>query len=154
MSIGEEVYELADILYKNKEYNLLWHDCIYLADQIVERIHSMGKSNIKTTDWLTRGMTREQIAREKQEAIMAADLELCYAERMGVSKFYPDYDAIAERMYEIGYRKQNATIKEIFTDIDTALEKEAFDFGTRMRIKIFLKSLKQKYLGGNDDEMQ
>lgn len=106
MSIGEEVYELADILYKNKEYNLLWHDCIYLADQIVERIHSMDKNNIKTTDWLTRGMTKEQIAREKSEAIMAADLELCYTERMGVSKFYPDYDAIAERMYEIGYRQQ------------------------------------------------
>ena len=38
-------------------------------------------------------------------------------------------------------------IQQLFTDIDTALENEAFDFGTRMRIKIFLKSLKQKYLG-------
>lgn len=37
MSIGEEVYELADILYKNKEYNLFWHDCIYLADQAVKQ---------------------------------------------------------------------------------------------------------------------
>lgn len=45
-------------------------------------------------------------------------------------------------------------MQQLFTDIDTALENEAFDFGTRMRIQIFLKSLKQKYLGGNDDEMQ
>lgn len=37
MSIGEEVYELACILYKNKEYNLGWHDCIYLADQAVKQ---------------------------------------------------------------------------------------------------------------------
>ena len=45
-------------------------------------------------------------------------------------------------------------IQQLFTDIDTALENEAFDFGTRMRIKIFLTNLKKKYLGGNDDEMQ
>lgn len=38
-------------------------------------------------------------------------------------------------------------IQQFFTDIDTALENEAFDFGTRMRIKIFLTNLKQKYLG-------
>lgn len=45
-------------------------------------------------------------------------------------------------------------IQQLFTDIDTALENEAFDFGTRMRIKIYLKNLKQKYLGGNDNEVQ
>ena len=45
-------------------------------------------------------------------------------------------------------------IQQLFTEIDTALEHEAFDFGTRMRIQIYLKNLKQKYLGGNDDEMQ
>lgn len=144
MSIGEEVYELADILYKNKEYNLLWHDCIYLADQIVERIHSMGKNNIKTTDWLTRDMTKEQIAREKQEAIMAADLELCYTERMGVSKFYPDYDAIAERMYEIGYRQQNAIIDEFVKRLkDTSMTKwdyhEAVDVDEIDRVAAIMK---------------
>ena len=144
MSIGEEVYELADILYKNKEYNLLWHDCIYLADQIVERIHSMGKNNIKTTDWLTRGMTKEQVAREKQEAIMAADLELCYTERMGVSKLYPDYDAIAERMYEIGYRQQNAIIDEFVKRLkDTSMTKwdyhEAVDVDEIDRVAAIMK---------------
>ena len=35
--IGKEIYELACILYKNIEYNLGWHDCIYLADQAVKR---------------------------------------------------------------------------------------------------------------------
>ena len=60
----------------------------------------------------------------------------------------------AERLCNAGYRKQSENVKEIFTEIDTALEHEAFDFGTRMRIQIYLKNLKQKYLGGNDDEMQ
>lgn len=45
-------------------------------------------------------------------------------------------------------------MRQLFTEIDTTLEHEAFDFGTRMRIQIYLKNLKQKYLGGNDDEMQ
>ena len=143
-SIGEEIYELACILYKKKEYNLDWHDCIYLADQIVERIHSMGKSNIKTTDWLTRDMTKEQIAREKQEAIMAADLELCYIERMGVSKLYPDYDAIAEKMYGIGYRKQNAIIDEFVKRLkDTSMTKwdyhEAVDVDEIDRVAAIMK---------------
>lgn len=35
--IGTEIYELACILYENIEYNLGWHDCIYLADQAVKR---------------------------------------------------------------------------------------------------------------------
>ena len=37
----------------------------------------IDKTNIKTTDWLTKGLTKEQIAREKREAIMSADLEEC-----------------------------------------------------------------------------
>lgn len=45
-------------------------------------------------------------------------------------------------------------IHQLLTDIDTTLENEAFNFGTHMRIQIFLTDLKQKYLGGNDDEVQ
>jgi hypothetical protein len=37
----------------------------------------MNKKNIRTTDWLIRDMTKEQIAREKREAVMSAYLELC-----------------------------------------------------------------------------
>lgn len=104
----------------------------------------MDKENIKTTDWLTRGMTKEQIAREKQEAVMAADLELCYTERMGVSKLYPDYDAIAERMYEIGYRKQSAIIDEFVERLkDTSITKwdyhEAVDVDEIDRVAAIMK---------------
>ena len=35
------------------------------------------EKQIETTDWLTRGISKEQLEREKQEAIMSADLELC-----------------------------------------------------------------------------
>lgn len=37
---------------------------------------SRDKQNIKTTDWLTRGMTEEEIAREKEKAIKEAEAEL------------------------------------------------------------------------------
>ena len=70
----------------------------------------MDKENIKTTDWLTRGMTQEQIAKEKQEAIMAADLELCMSFDLWMERETDettvDYDYVAEKMYDIGYRKQ------------------------------------------------
>lgn len=36
----------------------------------------MDKTNIQTTDWLTRGMTDEQIQKEKDKAIKQADKEL------------------------------------------------------------------------------
>lgn len=67
----------------------------------------MNKNNIKTTDWLTRGVTEEQIAREKEEAIMAADLELCHNEAFIDDPMRIDYfDEISERMVEKGYHKQ------------------------------------------------
>ncbi|MBP3573916.1 MAG: hypothetical protein J6J71_04840 [Prevotella sp.] len=34
------------------------------------------KQNIKTTDWLTRGMTEEELARKKEKAIKEAEAEL------------------------------------------------------------------------------
>ena len=37
----------------------------------------MNKENIKTTDWLTRGIPKEQLKLEKREAIMSAHLEEC-----------------------------------------------------------------------------
>lgn len=62
---------------------------------------------IKSTDWLTRGIPEEQLEREKQEAIMSADLALCHTEFMsGVGKIYTDYDTTAQKMYNAGYRKK------------------------------------------------
>lgn len=65
------------------------------------------EKQIKSTDWLTRGMTKEQIEREKQEAIMAANLELCHSEICPDNMMDTDYfDKMAEKMVAIGYRKQ------------------------------------------------
>lgn len=58
------------------------------------------KTQIKTTNWLTRGISKEQLEREKQEAIMSADIQECFAE------FSFDFDAIGEKMVAKGYRKQ------------------------------------------------
>ena len=65
------------------------------------------EKQIKSTDWLTRGVPKEQLEREKQEAIMSADLALCHTEFMsGVGEIYTDYDTTAQKMYNAGYRKQ------------------------------------------------
>ena len=62
------------------------------------------EKQIESTDWLTRDIPKEQLEREKQEAIMSADLELCHAEF--ISGIYTDYDAIAQKMFAKGWRKQ------------------------------------------------
>lgn len=58
--IGQEIYELACILYKNKEYNLGWHDCIYLADQAVKQ----GYRKQVEAEWIAKSkMIRSPFAR-------------------------------------------------------------------------------------------
>lgn len=78
----------------------------------------IDKTNIKTTDWLTKGITKEQIAREKREAIMSADLEECMSFDIWMKKETDaktvDYDYVAEKMVAKGYRKEDDIAKEIF----------------------------------------
>lgn len=38
------------------------------------------EKQIESTDWLTRGMSKEEVEREKQQAIMSVDLEMCHTE--------------------------------------------------------------------------
>jgi hypothetical protein len=65
------------------------------------------EQQIESTDWLTRGISKEQLEREKQEAVMSADLAMCHTEfTTGVGEIYTDYDTTAQKMYAIGYRKQ------------------------------------------------
>lgn len=45
------------------------------------------KKQIESTDWLTKGIPKEQLEREKQEAIMSADLEECHAEFNNGAKY-------------------------------------------------------------------
>ena len=63
------------------------------------------EKQIESTDWLTRDIPKEQLEREKQEAIMSADLELCHTEF--ITGIYTDYDTIAQKMFAKGYRKQS-----------------------------------------------
>ena len=74
----------------------------------------MNKENIKTTDWLTRGTSKEQLEQEKQEAIMSADLAMCHIEGNYCGEIYTDYNATAQNMIAKGYRKATDVAKEIF----------------------------------------
>ena len=56
------------------------------------------KKNIKITDWLTRGIPKKQLEQEKQEAIMAADLELLSEDSLS-------FDELAKKMVAIGYQR-------------------------------------------------
>lgn len=69
------------------------------------------EKQIESIDWLTRGIPKEQLEREKREAIMAADLQGCItydewsAREYGIESV--DFDTTAEKMVAKGYRKQS-----------------------------------------------
>ena len=66
------------------------------------------EKQIESTDWLTRGISKEQLEREKRAAIMSADLELCHTEfATGVGEIYTDYDATAQKLIAKGWSKQS-----------------------------------------------
>ena len=69
------------------------------------------EKQIESTDWLTRGISKEQLEREKQEAIMSADLVSCHTEfATGVGEIYTDYEATAQKLIAKGWSKQSEWI--------------------------------------------
>ena len=81
----------------------------------------MNKENIKTTDWLIRGIPKEQLAIEKREAIMSADLEECMSfnvwAEIETGEKTVDYDYVAEKMVAKGYRKASEVINEFSEEL-------------------------------------
>ena len=69
---------------------------------------------IKSTNWLTRGIPKEQLEREKREAIMSADLQECITYDEWSAREYGhtsiEFDVTAEKMVAKGYRKQSEWI--------------------------------------------
>ena len=65
------------------------------------------EKQIESTDWLTRGISKEQLEREKREGIMSADLQECFTEFNSNGEIYVDFDVTAEKMVAKGYRKQS-----------------------------------------------
>ena len=78
------------------------------------------EQQIKTTDWLTRDITKEQLERKKLEAIMAYDLEECLIEFDSCGEIYTDYDLTAQKMVARGYRKQSGWNDAIEAVIENA----------------------------------
>ena len=102
---------------------------------------SRDKQNIKTTDWLTRGMTEEEIAKEKEEAIKEAEVELRDKQIEEMAKIMCGFtddecehcntcsyhggcacEMDAEALYNAGYRKSKEVAREIFEEIDKMLD--------------------------------
>lgn len=100
---------------------------------------SRDKQNIKTTDWLTRGMTEAELVKEKKKAINEAETELrnkqigemtidlaeCCVEVLFTYTDEPiiDIRATAENMANKGYRKSTDVAKEIFAGIEETVKK-------------------------------
>ena len=59
----------------------------------------IDKSNIKTTDWLTRGISPEKLAKEKAKAIKSANKELAHREK----KIQKEKQRIIKRLAKAGF---------------------------------------------------
>jgi hypothetical protein len=125
---------------------------------------SRDKQNIKTTDWLIRGIPEEQLKREKREAIKEAEAELRDKQ---IEEMAKDFCALnmpceechlynnrcrakkyATRAYNAGYRKASDVAEEIFAEIDKLL---AVDRNGEANLDVrALQRLKKKYTEGKD----
>lgn len=95
----------------------------------------MEKQIIKTTDWLTRGYSEEELARMKEVALKEAEAELQKKQIEEMARilnkvnglddapaWYNDFIPDAEALYNAGYRKQSE--EELIDKIATYFEKE------------------------------
>ena len=73
----------------------------------------IDKTNIKTTDWLTKGMTKEQIQKEKDKAIKQADKELARIEKKERKKSMRAYNKMYRR-----HRKELISLAKKDRDFD------------------------------------
>ena len=73
----------------------------------------INKENIKTTDWLTRGMTDEQIQKENDKAIKQADRELARIEKKEKKKEMRAYRKMHRR-----HRKELVKLAKQDRDFD------------------------------------
>ena len=77
------------------------------------------KKHIKTTDWLTRGMTEEQIQKVKEEAIKEADIELIAIEifeHFNCRIREEEAKQIANYIVNAGYRKPKEGKWKLYKD--------------------------------------
>ena len=80
---------------------------------------------IETTDWLTRGIPKEQLEIEKREALMSADLQECIDYDEWSAREYGntvvDFDSTASKLIDKGYHKQSEVLKEFVEKLHTEL---------------------------------
>ena len=131
---------------------------------------SRDEQNIKTTDWLTRGMTEEEIAKEKEEAIKEAEAELrdkqieeivkdfcpLYQEYGSCKRCDKDlnidgepcyYGCVANLIIDYDYRKASEVAEEIFEEIEQLYMEEHEGCEVIMSRYEFAR-LKKKYKEG------
>ena len=81
---------------------------------------------INSTDWLTKGYNKEELARMKAEAIKEAEAEIRDKQIDEMAEFMTEgvrpWAEDAEALYNAGYRKASEVAREIFEDMAEALD--------------------------------
>lgn len=91
------------------------------------------KEHVKSSDWLIKGYSQEELARMKSEAINEANAELRAMRIKEIAELlwhfpkalhlncYNDCEVAAELLCQEGNRKQISFVSEIFTELDRML---------------------------------
>ena len=127
-----------------------------------------GMVEIKTSDWLTRDIPKEQLEREKREAIEEAEKELREKEISNIAKIISQYEDCgdcsnckfhgccsselhATNIYNEGYRRQSDVASIIFWKIDGITELFAKGLIGELEMYDKLAELKKKYTEDQSD---
>ena len=127
---------------------------------------SRDKQNIKTTDWLIRGIPEEQLEREKREAIKEAEAKLRDRQIEEMAEIICQnteqdtmwneiYDS-ANALYTAGYRKSAEVVIKMIENLANDLWEGELDtlnisVGKRFYNKQeFIAELKKKYTEGGE----
>ena len=81
MSSKKQIEEMArEICQLERDCNECWHNGVCQAKKYAKRAINAGYRKVVTSDWLTKGISEEQLEREKQEALDE------FAEKLGYRK--------------------------------------------------------------------
>ena len=133
MSREKEIEEMASDINDCITEFVTGAGYMYIDDEATaQKMFDKGYRKIRTTDWLTRGISKEQLEKEKEESL---------------KEFFE------RNCKKYGYRKQSEVAKEIFKEIEKLshrfMNNEHYIFGDMMWD---ISELKKKYTKSGDTE--
>lgn len=131
MSREKQIEKIAKVMCGGCPDNKECMHCLCADWYKAEDLYNAGCRMIQITDWLTRGISEEQLEREREESL---------------KEFFE------RNCKKYGYCKQSEVVKEIFKEIDNIISNlRDSPFYSSSDAVYELTELKKKYTGEKED---